>query len=286
MTGRPVRRPGGPGRRTQRIRRRSAGLTRVRAGAILALLLAAGAIYGLASTSAFAYARLRVEGIAVTTEQEVRSSLDLAGGTNLFTIRTEPLEARLRELPAVNGAEVSIGLPDTVAVRIDERRALLVWRSGERRWLVDGTGFLFTELGEGETPPEAIAELPVISDDRVAARRFEVGSTIDPVDLDAATRLASLTPADVGSAAAGLSVGVTDDNGFVLSSVPRSWVAVFGFYGLSLRTTELIPGQVQLLDALLTEAGEATVALVILADDRDGTYIPKASPAASPSAAP
>lgn len=284
MTGRPVRRPGGPGRRTQRIRWRSAGLTRVRAGAILALLLSAGAIYGLASTSAFSYARLRVEGTVVTTEAEVRSTLDLAAGTNLFAIRTEPLEARLRELPAVSGAEISIGLPDTVAVRIDERRALLVWRSGERRWLVDGTGFLFAELAAGQAPPEAIAELPVISDDRAAARRFEVGTTIDPVDLDAATRLASLTPAEVGSAAAGLSVGVTDDHGFVVSSVPRSWVAVFGFYGLSVRTTELIPGQIQLLDALLTEAGEATVALVILADDRDGTYIPKASPSPSPAA--
>jgi hypothetical protein len=284
MTGRPVRRPGGPGRRTRRIRRSSAGLTPVRAGALLAILLSAGAIYGLASTSAFSYSQVRIEGVAVTSEQAVRETLGLALGANLFGVETEPIEERLEGLPAVAAAEVSVALPDTVAVSIEERRALLVWRAGEQRWLVDGSGSLFAEVGDDT--PEVAADLPVVSDDRAASRRFRVGTTIDPVDLDAATRLASLTPAEVGSAAAGLSVGVTDDNGFVLSSAPRSWVAVFGFYGLSLRTPDLIPGQVQLLGALLAEAGEPTVALVILADDRDGTYIPKASASPSPSAAP
>jgi hypothetical protein len=284
MTSRSVRRPGGPGRRTRRIRRSSAGLTRARAGAILAILLSAGTVYGLASTSAFGYSRLRIEGTAVTPEAAIRERLGLEKGTNLFTLRTEPLEDQLQEIPAVAAAEISIALPDTVTVIIDERRPLLVWRSGERRWLVDGTGFLFAEIGA--EPPETIGELPVISDDRAASQSLRVGRSIDPVDLDAATRLASLTPAEVGSAAAGLSAGVTDDNGFVLSSVPKSWVAVFGFYGLSVRTPDLIPGQVQLLRSLLAQAGEPTVALVILADDRDGTYIPKESPSPSPPAAP
>ena len=98
-----------------------------------------------------------------------------------------------------------------------------------------------------------------------------------------ARRLASLTPAQVGSSASGLSVGVSDENGFTISSVPRSWVAVFGFYGLSLRTPDLVPAQVVLLQQLLQQAGEDTVALVILADATDGTYIPKASPSPSPS---
>ena len=123
-----------------------------------------------------------------------------------------------------------------------------------------------------------------MSDDRLASRAFRVGSTIEAVDLDVARRLAGLTPAQVGSAAAGLSVGVTDENGFVLSSVPQGWTAVFGFYGLSLRTPDLVPAQVVLLEQLLRQAGEANVALVILADADDGTYIPRASPA--PSAAP
>ena len=62
------------------------------------------------------------------------------------------------------------------------------------------------------------------------------------------------------------------------------WVAVFGFYGLSQRTPDLVPAQVVLLQQLLHQAGESNVATVILADATDGTYIPRASPA--PSAAP
>ena len=79
-----------------------------------------------------------------------------------------------------------------------------------------------------------------------------------------------------------------DENGFTLSSVPKGWVAVFGFYGLSQRTPDLVPAQVVLLQQLLHQAGEDTVGMVILADATDGTYIPRTSPAppAKPSKAP
>ncbi len=282
MMPRAARRPGGPGRRTRPIRRSSAGLSPARAGSILAMLLSAGAIYGLATTSTFGYSKLVIEGTSIVGDGAVREELELPEGQNLFEITSEPLEARLREIPAVANAEVSVGLPDTVRVRIDERQPLLIWRVGERHWYVDRTGFLFAQVPENR--PESAAKLPIVSDDRAESRSFRVGRSIDPVDLDVATRLGSLTPAEVRSSAAGLAVGVTDENGFVLSSSPKSWVAVFGFYGRSLRTPDLVAGQVQLLGSLLAEAGEANVALVILADDRDGTYIPKASP--SPSAAP
>ena len=74
-----------------------------------------------------------------------------------------------------------------------------------------------------------------------------------------------------------------DDRGFTLSSGSGGWVAVFGFYGLNQRTPALIPGQVQLLSGLLT-GREDTVQTVILADDREGTYIAKPTP--RPSATP
>ena len=100
---------------------------------------------------------------------------------------------------------------------------------------------------------------------------------LDAVDLDAATRLASLVPADVGSSAVSLAVVVTDENGFVLDTRPKGWSAVFGFYTPSLRTTELIPGQVRLLRSLLA-GREQLVDRVILASETDGTYTPRATP--------
>ena len=76
---------------------------------------------------------------------------------------------------------------------------------------------------------------------------------------------------------------MTDDRGFTISSGSGGWVAVFGSYGRSQRTTALIPGQVQLLGGLLT-GREDTVQTVILADDREGTYVVKPTP--RPSATP
>ena len=283
MTQRTFRRAGGPGRRTRSIRRSSAGLTPARAGAALAMLFSAGAIYGLAATSAFGFGRLQIEGATITPEAAIRERLALTEGENLFEIQTEPLEARLREIPAIAVADISIGLPDTVAIRIEERKAILIWQIGERRLLVDDAGLLFFRLDK--SPPPSVAELPVIIDTRAVSAKLGVGVTVDQVDFDAARRLASLTPEAVGSSASGLSVGVTDENGFVVSSVPKSWVAVFGYYTPTLRKTDLIPGQTQVLKNLLL-GREPTVAVVILGDDRVGTYIPKASPSASASPQP
>jgi hypothetical protein len=177
-------------------------------------------------------------------------------------------------------------LPDRVNVTIVERRPVVVWLLGQRRLLVDERGFLFAELTPDAAAPPSVGALPVITDNRAAsAVNLSIGRTLDAVDLDAAFRLASLTPAQVGSSAAGLAVSVTDTNGFVVSSGPGGWEAIFGFYVLSLRTPDLIPGQVQLLKTLLA-GREASVATVILGDDREGTYTPKATPKAPASPKP
>ena len=85
----------------------------------------------------------------------------------------------------------------------------------------------------------------------------------------------------------GWRVRVTDERGFTVNSGSGGWLAVFGFYGRTQRTPALIPGQVQLLAALLAGREDA-VQTVILADDRDGTYVAKPTPAdaAEPSKAP
>ena len=84
-----------------------------------------------------------------------------------------------------------------------------------------------------------------------------------------------------------MAVQVTDPSGFVVRSGGNGWAAVFGFYTPSLRTPELIPGQVRLLRSLLI-GREQLVDRVILASETDGTYIPKPTPkpTAKPSATP
>jgi hypothetical protein len=247
------------------------------------MLVSAAAIYGVAHSSVFTYAKPEVEGVTYTDEAAVLAVLEDARGTNLFGLVTDPFEERIRELPTVRSADVSVRLPDIVAVRLRERTPILVWAVGARRYLVDTDGKLFARLAD--EPPEGAAQLPVVEDRRAAAVGLSVGRAIERVDLDAATRLASLLPADVGSEAEALHVYVSDANGFTIRTRPSTWQAVFGFYTPTLRTPELIPGQVRLLRSLLI-GREPIIDRVILASETDGTYTTKATPLPSATPAP
>jgi cell division protein FtsQ len=278
MTGRPLaRRTRTPiaGRRARPVRRASAGMSTARAGAALAMLVSAAAVYGVGASPAFDYTRLQVDGVVFTDRAAVEAALAGVRGENLFQLSTAPLQAEVETLPTVAHARVDIRLPGTLAVTVDERQPVLIWQVGERRWLTDAAGTLFAELADA--PPAEAADLPVVTDRRALSSSLALGSTLDPVDLDAATRLASLAPDDVGSTAASLAVTVTDETGFVLSTAPAGWSAIFGFYTPSLRTTELIPSQVRLLRSLL-EGREAQVGRVVLASATDGTYLPRETP--------
>lgn len=272
---RPGARPGGGVRRTRRVRRASAGLTPTRAGALLALLLGLAGLYGIVASGAFPVRHTEITGLTWTGREEVLAALAIPGDQNLFTVRTGDLARRLDSFPAISGAVVSTALPDTIRVEVTERVALLRWRVGDHELLVDETGLLFDELSD-PAPPEATS-LPVVDDRRELSAGLTVGSTLDPVILDAALRLGSLRPVDVGSAAPMLTLRIDDDSGFVVRAPAIGWTAVFGFYTPTLRTTDLIPGQVRLLRSLLA-GKEDKVQRAILADDRSGTYIPRATP--------
>ena len=112
--------------------------------------------------------------------------------------------------------------------------------------------------------------LPVIVDARRASATLGVGDHVDPLDLDVATRLASLTPADVGTKAKSLGIQVTDADGWVVAPAD-GWEAIFGLYSPTVRPPDIVPEQVRLLRSLLA-GREAQVSLVYLASGEAGTY--------------
>lgn len=275
MTNRAVRHVGGHARRTRPIRRASAGLSPVRAGAALAMLVSAGAIYGVGASAAFGFKTLELNGDRYTVADEVRALVGVAGGANLFLVATDVIEARIAQLPTVAGVDVEVSLPATIRVALRDREPVMTWRVGERAFLVDGSGMLFAELGDASTDEAAL--LPAIVDVREESSSLEVGAALDPIDVDAATRLGSVRPNQLDSAARSLRVTVSDMHGFVVHADPDGWTAIFGFYTPSLRTPDLIPGQVNLLRALI-KGREATVDQVILASGTDGTYVARPTP--------
>jgi cell division septal protein FtsQ len=258
----------GPRRRT--VARASAGLSAARVLAAFALLASAAALYGLTWSTAFRMERLEIQGAGHTSRAAVRETLQARIGEapNLFRVRTGEVIADLRVLPAVLSVDVRVALPDRLVVAITERQAILVWRVGERRFLVDAEGVLFAKAS-----PEAGEGLPVIRDLRSAAPGRAVGERLDPVDLAVVRQLGALTPAALGSTARSLSVEVDDREGFTVDARPTGWHAIFGFYLSRLRTPELVPRQAQCLAALLVEK-ERTISTIFLSPERErcGTF--------------
>jgi hypothetical protein len=245
-------------------------LTPVRAAAVLGLLASVLLVQGLTTASTFGIHRIDVDTVRWTDREQLLRWLDVSEGANAFALPTGSLAERLELLPSVASASVEVSLPDALVVHVVERTAIIAWRVGDAYYLVDRDGFLF-ELTTADVV--AADHLPVIADSRSGSRVvLTVGTRLEPADLDAATRLASLVPEDVGSRATRLQVGVSDGEGFTLTTTPRSWTAVFGIYRPGLRSPELVPGQVRLLRSLLF-GREDRVARVILADEVNGTCV-------------
>jgi hypothetical protein len=286
--GRAMRGLVGPARSGSGVRGRTRSLPRPRLGRLVRPARAAGLLGMLASgfvlsfltgPTAFGLTRADLPALSWTSEQAIHDSLALPAGGNVFRLDTAPLLAALRALPGIADASVSVELPDAVvAVHVEERVPVLAWQVGTTRYIADRDGIIFATLATDAKLPAGIA---VIEDDRpVPEPSLAIGAHVDAVDLDVATRLGSLTPAQIGSTASRLRVAITDRDGFVLIA-QGGWTAVFGFYSPATRSTDMIPGQVRLLRSLI-EGREATIARVILASDTDGTYVPRATPKPTP----
>lgn len=268
-------------------RRASRGLSPVRAAAALVALLSVLAIYGVGASSVFAFQRLVIDDQAtlMTDPAAIQGRVGLTpGASNLFLVRADDIAATLRSLPAVTDAQVTVDLPDTLRVHLVERQPILAWVVGAERFVVDRDGVLFAAYPVDQPGPSKA--LPTVTDERASSAGLAVGSRLDPVDLDAATRLGSLVPADVGSAKKRLLVTVDDTDGFVVQPSPGGPIAVFGFYTPTLRPPDMIPGQVRLMRSLIA-GREASVYRVVLASETNGTYVSKAASASpGPSGAP
>ena len=263
------------GIRARRLPRVFGIVTPARAAGLLGMLTAGFLFTLVTGPTAFGLSRTDVPQLTWTDQSAVVAALALPAGGNVFQLDTAPLETALEALPGVAAADVAVALPDgAVVVTITERTAILAWEVGNRRYIADQTGTIFAEVKGDANLPGGVA---VVHDQRATSvGAFAIGGHINPTDLDVATRLGSVRPADIGSTATALRVTVTDLDGYVVTA-PRGWDAVFGFYSPAIRPTEMIPGQVRLLKSLL-EGREANVRRIVLASETTGTYIPRQTP--------
>ncbi len=252
-----------------------------RIGGLVLILGSAAAIGWLVTSHQFALAAdgVEISGVQYTDITAVTDALDLpaTGAPNVFGLHTEPMRRALLALPAVAAADVHVALPDRLVVDITERTAVLrIYNHDGFAYLIDGEGMV---LDARDMRLDIPSGLPVIEDQRVhLGIPYQVGQLIDPSESAAMLQIRALTPALVGSSAAALAVSLNDIDGFVVSSAPDGWRAVFGFYTPTLRPPTEIAQQVQCLRSLLA-TGEAQFQTIYLApsDDRCGTYLPRPS---------
>lgn len=255
-------------------------------GALLAALLLPpiAARAGLARVGS-----ISVLGTTLLDPAAVIAAANIPVGSSLLAADLRAAEAAVAALPMVESVHVSAGLPDRVQIKVRERALLLRWQVGEGTYAIDAAGDLLGSVADLDLAPSAALELeaaPLISDDRTPSPVRGSGG-LTPTELDVATRLASLLPADLGTAATSLQVRILSDFGYVVvgGGPTVEWTAVFGIYSGSIRPATMIPGQVRLLRSLLA-GREERIGWVILADDQAGTYTVRGVRPPSPSIAP
>jgi POTRA domain-containing FtsQ-type protein len=244
---------------------------RIAAGLLTAVL--AGGLLALINGPWLRVANVAWAGERYTPTSQLQRALAALDGDALLTVDATGLARDLEQLPAVSTARVETVLPDTVRITIVEKVATFVWQTSAVRLLGVADGTLIGQVALGAQLPDDIAALPLIDDRRVESRNIIVGDRIDAATLAAALRLATIEPAALGSAAFGLGLRLTDDDGFLLVSAAPAWQADFGFYpegesGQPGSFEERVESQVAAVRTLFSYEGEAAVGWVDVRDPR------------------
>ena len=93
-----------------------------------------------ARDAGLAVRELRIEGASNTPRPLLRAAIGARVGDPILFFSPEAARARLEDLPWVESAEVERRLPDTVLVRVTERRPFAIWQKDNRFAVIDREG--------------------------------------------------------------------------------------------------------------------------------------------------
>jgi cell division protein FtsQ len=124
-------------------------------------------IHGALADAGFAVRQIHLSGNERTSEDAAFDALDVVQGGSIFAVDPIAARKRLLTLPWVSEVEVSRQLPDTISVRLIEKRPFALWRNGSSLAIVERNGAVITREGteafhlpviSGEGAPEAAAQ--------------------------------------------------------------------------------------------------------------------------------
>lgn len=264
---RPRRRSVGHARRPSPPLRRRLGARLPSRGRLLALLVFVAALSGLVMLVYGPWLRITSvdhAGQRYTSVGELDAMVEAYRGTSLLSVDTEALRARLTALPTVADATVQTLIPGQLRVAITEKSPAFVWRTSAVQLISASDGTVLAELALSSVLGGELAELPQVSDERVASRGLTIGDVLPAAELRVAERLVALDPDLIGSRSRQLSVSVDDELGFLIASLQPPWQAAMGFYELDPREDRAaaearLERQLAAIRTLFAEQGEQDV---------------------------
>ncbi|MCJ7434454.1 MAG: FtsQ-type POTRA domain-containing protein [Anaerolineales bacterium] len=126
-------------------------------------LLFGAATYLAWNLPTFRVVEPQVTGNSRLSAAEINAVLNLAGQP-IFTLIPDDLATRLRlNYPELASAQVKVGLPNQIYVRVSERQPVILWQQGEGFTWIDATGVAFRPRGDvaGLIPVVGLVAPPV-----------------------------------------------------------------------------------------------------------------------------
>jgi cell division protein FtsQ len=101
------------------------------------------------AAAGFAVRDVPITGNERTSSETVHAALGAETGRPIFAIDPDAARRRLLKLPWIADAEVRRQYPDTIAVRLVEKRPFAVWRRGGELVIIERSGAVITKDGAG-----------------------------------------------------------------------------------------------------------------------------------------
>ena len=126
-------------------------------------------LVGIAAGSGFKVRNVLVEGRDQTAAADILAALRAERGTPLLAVDVAAAKERLEKLPWIQSAMVERQLPDTLHVRVEERRAYALWQLGRRLSVIDRDGTVIVKDNVAR-----FADRPLVVGEGAELRAWEV----------------------------------------------------------------------------------------------------------------
>jgi cell division protein FtsQ len=131
--------------------------------------LVANQLIQITAQSGFRVRNVLVEGRVETKSGDILAALKAERGAPLLDIDVAAAKARLEGLPWIKSAEVERQLPDTLRVKVEERKPFALWQLGQRLSVIDREGVVIVKDNVGR-----FADRPLVVGEGAERRAAEI----------------------------------------------------------------------------------------------------------------